>query len=94
MYTKVVESIQAVGKATGKAKETVSEAVGWAAKKAQELPGTAQKVVGPILDKAPEELSKTAKVASRTIKTAVDGASSAIVPHWEWAKRELERRRK
>ena len=64
------------------------------AKKARDLSDAVHGSVGPSLSRASEELPKIIQVIPGEVGKAADGAKNAVTSHWEWAKKEVERRRK
>lgn len=76
------------------AHEKISTGVAGVARKAQELSSTVQGRVEPALRTVSEELPGTIQAASSKVGEVAGGAKSTIISHWEWVKKEVERRMK
>ena len=87
----VRERVPSLSKA---AKEKATEGIGYAKRKAGAISSTVQERVGPSLSKASKELPGTIQGISGAIGGAAGGAKSAAMSRWEWAKKEVEGRRK
>jgi len=71
-----------------------AKGIGRAAQKVQEISRAVQESLGPTLSKVSGGLGGTIQGISGAIGGAAGGAKRIATSSWEWAKREVEERRK